>query len=169
MNRIFITGYMGSGKSTIGKMLSTKLGFTFIDLDIYIETKYHKTISQIFSENGEEKFRQIEQRCLHEVAEFENSVIATGGGTPCFFDNIEFMNSCGKTFYIQLTAQLLTNRLESSLYGKRPLLSDKKGTELYKLIVDGLNKRNPFYLKSKYIVDGSGSVEKIADTIASLI
>jgi shikimate kinase len=169
MNRIFLTGYMGSGKSTIGKMLASTLGFSFIDLDIYIETKYHKTIAQIFSEKGEEKFRQIELKCLHQVAEFENTVIATGGGVPCFFDNMEFMNSQGRTFYIQLTAQQLSVRLEVSPVGKRPVLSDRKGDELCNFIEQGLIKRESFYLQSQHIVDGSGTVEKIVSDIASLI
>ncbi len=169
MSTIFLTGYMGSGKSTVGKMLASNLGFTFVDLDIYIETKYHKTITQIFSDKGEAKFRQIEQKCLHQVAEFENTVIATGGGAPCFFDNMEFMNSHGKTFYIQLTAEQLTVRLEASPEGKRPLLSDRKGEQLCLFIKDGLIKREPYYLQSQFILDGSETVEEIASEIASKI
>ena len=93
MTRILLTGYMGAGKTTLGRALATKLGLTFIDLDCYIEERFRKTISQIFAEKGEEGFRDIERRMLHEVAEFEDIIISTGGGTPCFFDNIDYMNS----------------------------------------------------------------------------
>jgi shikimate kinase len=92
MQRIFLIGFMGAGKTSIGKELSVKMKCTFIDLDLFIERRYHKTIRQIFEEKGEEVFREIEQKMLHEVAEFEDVVISTGGGTPCFHQNMMFMN-----------------------------------------------------------------------------
>ena len=82
MIRIFLIGYMGAGKTTLGKAFSREEGLTFVDLDWYIEERFHKTIAQIFAERGEEGFRELERRMLHEVSEFENVVIATGGGTP---------------------------------------------------------------------------------------
>ena len=91
MKRIFLVGYMGAGKTTIGKVLSKMVGLTFIDLDYYIEGRFRKTVSQLFAERGEEGFRTIEHNLLHEVAEFEDVLISTGGGTPCFFDNMAFM------------------------------------------------------------------------------
>ena len=169
MNRIFLTGYMGSGKSTIGKMLAANLGFAFVDLDTYIEAKYHKTIAQIFSEQGEEKFRLIEQLCLHQVAEFENTVIATGGGAPCFFDNMAYLNLHGITVYLHLTPQQLATRLESSINGVRPLLSNRKGEELCQFISEGLAKREPFYLQSKHVVDASCTIENICAEIATFV
>lgn len=169
MNRFFLTGYMGCGKSTIGKMLASTLGFAFIDLDTYIETKYHKTIAQIFAENGEDKFREIEHKHLLQVAEFENTVIATGGGAPCFFDNMEFMNSCGITVYIKLTAEQLAVRLEASPGGIRPLLSNRKGDELIQFIKEGLVRRESYYFQSQYIIDGTETVENITKKIASLL
>ena len=92
MIRIILIGYMGAGKTTIGKALAKALGVTFYDLDWYIETRMHRTVKQIFDAEGEEGFRRIEHNLLHEVAEFENVVISCGGGTPCFFDNIDYMN-----------------------------------------------------------------------------
>ncbi len=169
MNRFFLTGYMGCGKSTIGKMLASTLGFAFIDLDTYIESKYHKTIAQIFAENGEDKFREIEHKHLLQVAEFENTVIATGGGAPCFFDNMEFMNSCGITVYIKLTAEQLAARLEASPGGIRPLLSNRKGDELIQFIKEGLARRESYYVQSQYIIDGTGTVENITKKITSLL
>ena len=95
MTRIFLIGYMGAGKTTLGKAFSRELGLTFIDLDWYIEERFHKTVQQLFSERGEQGFRELEQKMLHEVAEFEDVVISAGGGTPCFFDNMDYMNACG--------------------------------------------------------------------------
>ena len=101
MNRIIILGYMGAGKTTIGKALSKATGMPFYDLDWYIENRMRKTIPQIFEERGEEGFRKIEHEMLHEVAEFENVIFSCGGGTPCFFDNMDYMNRQGKTVYLK--------------------------------------------------------------------
>ena len=84
MKRVFLVGYMGAGKTTVGKELAKLAGLSFIDLDYYIEGRYHKAVSQIFAERGEEAFREIERNMLHEVAEFEDVLISTGGGAPCF-------------------------------------------------------------------------------------
>ena len=91
MTRIILIGYMGAGKTTVGKALSQSLALPFYDLDWYIEERYRRTIPQIFAENGENGFREIEQKILHEVAEVENVIISCGGRTPCFFDNMEYM------------------------------------------------------------------------------
>jgi len=155
MIRIFLVGYMGSGKSAMGRLLARKKGLNFIDLDTYIEGKYHRTIAEIFAQEGEESFRIKEQFCLHEVAAFENVVIATGGGAPCFFDNMDLMNAQGDTIYLRLTAQHLVRRLSSSKPGVRPLISNKETTELLQYITGMLEIREPFYLKAKYIISGS--------------
>ena len=97
MTRIIIIGYMGAGKTTVGKALAKELGMTFYDLDWYIESRMRKTIPQIFEEKGEEGFRKIENTMLHEVAEFEDVILSCGGGTPCFFDNMEYLNRQGHT------------------------------------------------------------------------
>ena len=102
MVRIFLTGYMGAGKTTLGKAFARKLNVPFIDLDWYIEERFHKTVGELFTERGEAGFRELERNMLHEVAEFENVVISTGGGAPCFYDNMEFMNRTGKTVFLNV-------------------------------------------------------------------
>lgn len=149
MTRILLTGYMGAGKTTLGRALATKLGLTFIDLDCYIEERFRKTIPQIFAEKGEEGFRDIERRMLHEVAEFEDIIISTGGGTPCFFDNIDYMNSKGITVYLQVSVERLFIRL-SIARKQRPLIKDKNDEELREFIAQQLAKREPFYSKAQY-------------------
>ncbi|MCE5331904.1 MAG: shikimate kinase [Bacteroidales bacterium] len=155
MERIFLIGYMGSGKTCMGKMLAQQLNYVFVDMDAQIEKKYHKAVSQIFAEMGEDKFREIERECLHEVADFERTVISTGGGAPCFFDNMDYMNSQGFTVYLKLTPEQLVTRLELSRAGKRPLLGNRKGEDLRLFIEEGLVAREPFYSQAQLIVSGT--------------
>ncbi|MDD4489796.1 MAG: shikimate kinase [Paludibacter sp.] len=155
MQRFFLIGFMGSGKTAMGKLLAKRHGLTFIDLDSYIENKYRRTVAQIFAENGEWGFREIERNCLREVADFEDVVIATGGGAPCFFDNMDFMNQFGETIYIRLTPEHLSERLSASRAGVRPLLRDKTGDELQQYISETLQKREPYYLRAKRIIEGT--------------
>ena len=114
MKRFFLVGYMGVGKTTIGKLLSKELDVEFIDLDKYIENRYRKTIQEIFAEKGEDKFRIIEREMLLEVATFHNVLISTGGGTPCFFNNMDVMNIHGVTLYIKASVDQLVSRLVAS-------------------------------------------------------
>ncbi|MDO9615659.1 MAG: shikimate kinase, partial [Bacteroidota bacterium] len=93
--RIYLIGYMGCGKTTLGRKLAAELSLTFIDLDTFLEEKYFRTIPQIFQEEGEAGFRKKEQNVLHEVSAFDDVIVATGGGAPCFFDNMEVMNNTG--------------------------------------------------------------------------
>lgn len=152
MNRFFLIGYMGSGKTTYGKLLAKSLKLTFVDIDVFIETKQNKSIKQLFDEIGEDGFRKMEREALHEVAEFEDVIIATGGGTPCFFDNMEYMNAHGKTIYLRTSVRELRDRLKMSKT-KRPLIINKDLRELETYIADQLEKREGFYMKSNYILD----------------
>lgn len=152
MKRIFLVGYMGSGKTTIGKMLAERYNLDFRDLDIYIEQRNFKTVTQIFKEKGEDGFRQIERNMLKEVAEFEDVVISAGGGTPCFFDNMEIMNSMGDTVYLEASAETLFDYLRTAK-SERPLLRDKTDEEMLEYIRESLSKRVAFYEKAKYRVD----------------
>jgi len=152
MNRIFLIGYMGSGKSTYGKLLAKEQKLSFIDLDDFIELKYSKTITELFDELGESEFRKMERESLYEISVTENCVIATGGGTPCFFDNMEYMNSMGDTIYLRTSVRELRDRLKMSRT-KRPLLSHKTDDELESNIAEMLEKREQSYLKAKFILD----------------
>lgn len=150
MTRLFLIGYMGAGKTTLGKAFARETGLTFIDLDWYIEERYHKTVQQLFAEYGEQGFRTLERKMLHEVAEFENVVISAGGGTPCFFDNMEYMNACGDTVFLDVAPDVLFRRLRVARQ-QRPLLASKSDEELMGFICEALQKRHPFYSKAKFL------------------
>ena len=152
MIRIIIIGYMGAGKTTVGNALAKELGVPFYDLDWYIESRMRKTVKQIFDERGEEGFRKIEHNMLHEVAEFENIIISCGGGTPCFYDNMDYMNQQGETVYLKATPEVLYGHLK---IGKsiRPLLLNKTPEEVQKFICEQLEYREPFYSKAKKTLD----------------
>ena len=167
MNRIFLIGYMGSGKTTVGQLLATQLGYSFIDMDNHIEGTLFKSVSQIFTELGEDQFRLLEKQCLHEVAEFDHVVISTGGGAPCFFDNMEYMNKQGVTVYLKLSSADLAERLELSHANKRPLLAGRKGEELLRFISEGLAMREQFFSPAAYSV--SGYIESTVSQICVLV
>lgn len=152
MRRIILIGYMGAGKTTVGKALAKELRMPFYDLDWYIESRMHKTVKAIFDERGEAGFRQIEHNMLHEVAEFEDIIISCGGGTPCFFDNIDYMNRQGETVYLKATPEVLYGHLKM---GKtiRPLLLNKTADEVQVFIREQLAQREPYYSKAKYVLD----------------
>ena len=153
MTRIFLIGYMGAGKTTLGKAFARALGLTFVDLDWYIEERFHKSIRQLFAERGEEGFRELEKRMLHEAGDFEDVVISVGGGTPCFFDNMEYMNEAGETVFLDVNLQVHFRRLKVAKQ-QRPLLDGKTDEELKAFIQEALQKRLPFYTKAKHIFNG---------------
>ena len=153
MIRIFLVGYMGAGKTTLGKAFARTMGLTFVDLDWYIEERFHKSIRQLFAERGEEGFRELEKRMLHEAGDFEDVVISVGGGTPCFFDNMEYMNEAGETVFLDVNLQVLFRRLKVAKQ-QRPLLDGKTDEELKAFIQEALQKRLPFYTKAKHTFNG---------------
>jgi shikimate kinase len=160
-SRIFLIGYMGSGKTTLGKKLASRLGYQFIDLDHLFEEQQGMTIAQYFSQYGEEAFRHSESALLKEARYPHKTIISTGGGLPCFFDNMDWMNANGYTVYIKLNAKVLAGRLEGSKE-ERPLLRDKQGEALIAFIDEKLAGREPFYSQAQLVVsDMNLSAEKL--------
>lgn len=156
---------MASGKTTHGRRIAQKYGLEFIDLDFYIENRFHKTVKQIFAEKGEEGFRLIERNMLQEVANFEDVVIAAGGGTPCFFDNIDVMNQAGDTVYLKATPETLRSNLKENGLAKRPLVANKTDEELLAYISSTLEKRTPFYEKAKYVMESNDFSDALFDKL----
>lgn len=144
MKPIFLLGYMGCGKSTLGRALSAATGLEFIDLDHYIENRFHASVSELFAARGEQGFRNAEQAMLQEVSQFSDVIIACGGGTPCFFNNMELMNSSGLTVWLNTPIERLYERLQRNR-SKRPILAGKSDGELLEFITDALRAREKYY------------------------
>lgn len=152
MKSIILVGYMCVGKTTVGRDLAKELNKTFYDLDWYIEERFHTKIPQIFADKGEAYFRDLEQRMLHEVAEFEDVVLSCGGGTPCFFNNMDYMNQVGEVFYLKASVDTIMQHLTISR-SERPLLKDKSPEELRTFITEQIAQRSPYYEKAKHVID----------------
>ena len=151
MNYYFV-GFMGSGKSYVGKRLAERLNLNFLDLDDLIVENENQTIAEIFESRGEAVFRKLEKKYLETTFNIENTIIATGGGTPCFFDNVALMNTNGATIFLNPTVELLVRRLEMETE-KRPLLKGKTREVLHDFISQKLDNRLKHYQKSKFIVN----------------
>jgi shikimate kinase len=145
-NPIFLIGMPGAGKTTIGRKLSTALQMPFIDLDEYIEAKHGQSVRQIFADKGESFFRQAEAAALREVANHnEGAIVATGGGTPCFLNNMELMNEAGTTVFLKLTPEVIAERLMAHGREQRPLVAGKTPDEIRQFVTETLAKRLEFY------------------------
>ncbi len=162
--RIFLIGFMGSGKSTLGAQLARLVGYQFIDMDHMIEETAEMSISEIFNEHGEEVFRKWEYDILHELCRREKLVISTGGGAPCYSNMMDLMNTHGTTIYLKLSPEALKTRLIQSS-AERPLIMGKSEPELLDFIKSLLEKRELFYKRAAHIVDGinlqSQALEKL--------
>lgn len=147
--KIFLIGMPGSGKSKLGKKLAGHLSYAFIDLDEHIVAKAGISIPDIFKREGEAGFRLLEQASLSEVCGAGGkAVIACGGGTPCFFDNMERMNASGVTIYLNVPVPVLVSRIEGDT--NRPLLKDKEENDMIKIMQSIYNTRYIFYKKCTY-------------------
>ncbi|TKC59928.1 shikimate kinase [Pedobacter hiemivivus] len=165
MMKIFLVGFMGCGKSTMGKKLAVKLGYEFIDLDHQIEKSLDTTIADYFSIHGEAAFRKLESETLKNFDYPANAVVATGGGAPCFFDNMEWMNANGLSIYIEMSAAALAKRLEGGKE-KRPLLRDLNEAQMIEFIESKLLERDVFYKRALVTVNG---ISLTADAMRAMI
>jgi shikimate kinase len=150
--RIFLIGFMFSGKSTVGKKLASIMNYNFIDTDKYFEDKYKISIFDFFEKFGEEMFRKFEHDILKELVVKDNVIISTGGGLPCFNDNMDIINKEGISIYLEMPYNAIINRQKNSKQ-KRPLLKNKTQEEIELYLKALLTKREPIYKKSKITID----------------
>ena len=168
--RIFLVGFMGAGKSVIGRLLSKSLNLDFYDLDSEIESKYRTSVSSIFAKYDEACFRKLETTVLQSFSDNDNFVMSCGGGTPCFNNNMELMNSLGITIYLKLPPDALATRIYNSVK-TRPLTAEKTQEELAEYVEKTLGSRESFYSMANITIDCTNAnkseiVEKIASAIA---
>jgi shikimate kinase len=169
MIRVFLMGFMGAGKTTLGKALAKDLNISFIDLDQYIERRYMKSVSQIFALKGEQGFREIESRMLREVGEFDDVIVSCGGSTPLIGDNMEYMLQHGQTVYLKCDNDTLLRRLKVAR-SQRPLIASKTDDELAAFIESETKRREPGYLRAEFICPGDRleSRDQISETVTYL-
>ncbi len=161
---------MASGKTTFGRALARHTGMQHIDLDFYIEQRFHATVREIFAQKGEAEFRRIEGAMLREVGEMDDVVISCGGGTPCFGDNIDYMNARGITVCLQASDDVIADRIIQA-GNKRPLMAGKTREEILKTLREHMEVRRPYYDQAKLIISGDRleNKQQIAETVASFV
>lgn len=150
---VFLIGFMGCGKSTTGKKLAKNIGYAFFDTDTEIEKMTGKSIPEIFEQEGEAAFRMIEHSVIESLSQRKNAIVATGGGTPCFYNNIQIMRDAGITVYLRMSAESLAKRLQQSKT-VRPLLLRLSPAQLLPAIEEQLEKRKPFYEQASLKIKG---------------
>ena len=167
---IFLVGYMASGKTTFGRALARRMGRDFIDLDFYIEQRFRRPVSAIFAECGEGGFRLLEKEMLREAGEFENVVVACGGGTPCFHGNMDYMLSRGLTVWITATVDRIVDRLVIN-NSRRPLMAGKSREEIREAVVSGLAQRERYYSRAAIRFSGQQleNIRQISDSVDDFI
>ena len=149
----YIVGDMSCGKSTFGRNLAAPCGMESLDLDRAFEEQYHYTVSRFFAQFGEEPFRRLESLMLQTTADLDNTVIATGGGTPCYMDNMDFILRHGTAIYLRMDVDSLVQRAIASR-NPRPAMRGLTEQELREKIERQLSEREPYYLRATIIVDG---------------
>ena len=164
--RIYLIGYMASGKSNLGQLLASAMGYVFVDLDYLFEERYRISVLDFFEKYDEESFRKIEQQLLHETISMENTVISTGGGTPCFYDNMDFIKSAGISVYLHWELDPLVVRLRNVRI-KRPLLKNITPGELESKVKAHIGERETYYLRADYIFEAEK--EEMGELVARLI
>lgn len=166
---IFLVGYMASGKTTLGRAFARATGRQFIDLDFYIRQRFRKSVSSIFEEEGEDRFREIERAMLREVGEFCDAVISCGGGTPCHFDNMDYMNSRGVTVWLEADVECTVRRLLEAK-GRRPIIEAQNRQDLPAFVERHLAERRPYYSRAlvRFPSNQLESREEIAAQVSKL-
>ena len=167
--KLFLIGYMGCGKSTLGKRLAKRANFEFVDMDSLIEQREGAPVADIFHYAGEEYFRKTERTIIEEYGDAEGDyVISTGGGVPAWRDNMERMNVIGSTVYLRRTAQQIASRLSPHGRQKRPKLRGLNDEELVEFMTKNMAEREPFYSKATHVIEcASYSDEEIIEIILS--
>ena len=150
---IFLIGFMGSGKTTLGKRLARRISYEFMDMDKVLEEKEGMSVSEIFRQKGEAYFREQESALLQQLDAGKNTVVATGGGAPCFGNNIEIINQKGVSVYLKMQVASLVCRLENA-HAIRPLVQDLRSEELRDYIEKKLLEREPYYSQAHCIIKG---------------
>jgi shikimate kinase len=161
---IVLIGFMGSGKSYVGELLAQKLDFEFVDTDEMIAQKTGLSIVELFKEKGEEYFRFMETETVKELQSKKRMVLSTGGGLPCFHNNIELLNKIGKVIYLNVSVDTLLKRLKNEI-SKRPLLKDKNESELKTYISSQLENRKSYYEQADLLIGENDSIEEIIEKL----
>ncbi len=163
--KIFLLGFMGAGKSYWGRLLADKMHLPYYDLDEVIVEEEGKTVAEIFAAEGEDFFRRREKEKLQEIARREEFILSCGGGTPCFFDNIQFMNAAGVTVWLNPSITAMIERIARKRH-KRPLVKELDDGELKAFVEKKLSEREPFYRQSRLIIDTANeSIDTIAEKL----
>lgn len=163
--RIYLIGFMGAGKTRLGKKLSKLMNYPFYDLDDLIIQESGCSIKEVFEQFGEKYFRKLEQKVLHQTLKYENAIISTGGGAPCFFDNIEWIKNNGTSIYLDVEKNILVDRLWRGRE-KRPLLNGLQKSELLPFIKSKIDEREKYYLQAsihyKIQIEDQNSAEELS-------
>jgi shikimate kinase len=167
MKNIILVGMMSSGKTTLGKKLARQLGYRFVDLDKQIESDQGMDIPSLFSQKGEAYFREVESRVLKQIMPNDRLVVASGGGAPCFFDNMDFIKNSGISIFLDVSASELAKRISNHGKDDRPILSGVVSLqdELSKRIED----RRPYYSRADITITGATDVGELIEAISPLL
>ena len=167
MKNIILVGMMSSGKSTLGKKLARYLGYQFVDLDKLIEQDQNMDIPTIFAQKGESYFREVESRILKQLVAERRIVLASGGGAPCFYDNMEFIKSLGVSIFLDVPASELARRIENHGKDDRPVLSGALSLEAE--LAKKIEERRPFYAQANVTIEGKADVTELVEAIAAYL
>jgi len=167
MKNIFLVGLPSSGKSTLGKKLARILNYRFVDMDKLIEKDQNMTIHEIFSQKGEPYFREVESRILKDTIENRKVVIATGGGAPCFFDNMDFIKRCGISIFLDVHHTELAKRIQNHGKDDRPLLSNAASLESE--LKQKYLQRLPYYSRADFTISGDADASQLAKIVNPLL